>query len=644
MAHQHAHHHEHEHEHEHEHGSLLIIGLTVVLLIAAVLIERHFQLSTGWLLLIYLVPYLLVGHGTLREAAHGIMHGEVFNEHFLMSLATIGALVIGFMPGAEHEMVEAVAVMLFFEIGELFEGYAEGRSRKSIAHLVNLRPDVAHVLRNGTEAEVAPGDVALGDIIVVKPGERVPIDGVVDNGQSSLNTVALTGESMPIEVSVGDDVAAGCINLTGLLHLRATRRYADSTVNRIIHLVEEAQTNKSRSETFIARFARVYTPVVVIAAVALAILPPLVSGDFAANFTTWLYRALMFLVISCPCALVISVPLTFFGGLGGASREGILVKGANFMDALAHVTTVVMDKTGTITQGEFAVEAVHPEQYSADQLLHLAAHVEHHSTHPIAAALRAAFPAAGDDTCQVGEVTEIAGQGVTAQVEGHTVGVGNAKLMETLGATWRPCHHVGTIIHMAIDGDYAGHIVINDQVKADSQQAVDELHRLGVRRIVMLTGDRHEVGEKVAQSLGIDETHCELLPADKLAHVERLIGADDKGAVAAVGDGINDAPLLARATVGIAMGALGSDAAIEAADVVIMDDKPSKVATAIAIARRTIAIARQNVVMAIGIKVAVLVLAALGLATMWMAVFADVGVTILATLNATRTLHTTRQH
>ena len=544
-------------------------------------------------------------------------------------------LCIGFLPGAETEFPEAVFVMLFFQVGELFEGYAEGKSRASIAHLMNIRPDTATVEREGLTLNVNPEEVGVGEVIVIRPGEKVPLDGVVIEGSTSLNTVALTGETLPREVNEGDEIISGCVNLSGVVRVRTTKPFGESTVSKIIRLVENAGENKSQSEAFITRFARVYTPVVVFLAIAIAIIPTLLGGDFA----TWLYRALMFLVVSCPCALVISVPLTFFGGIGGASRNGILVKGANYMDVLAKVGTVVFDKTGTLTHGQFAVTAVHPNTCSEHQLLHLAAHVEHFSTHPIGAALRDAFPDEATDGCQVSDVEEIAGHGIRAKVSDDIVCVGNTKMMDAVGAKWHDCHHVGTIIHVAINGEYAGHIVINDKIKDDSAEAIASLTDLGVAKTVMLTGDRKEVGELVANTLHLSEYHAELLPADKVSHVERLLSEKAEGRyLAFVGDGINDAPVLARADVGIAMGGLGSDAAIEAADVVLMDDKPSKIALAIKIARRTLSIARQNVWFAIGVKVAVLILAALGIATMWLAVFADVGVTVLAVLNAMRAL------
>ena len=635
----------HEHHHHHEEGGLrqklLLIAATVVLLVVAVYIEHSFSLPKWQLLLIYLVPYLLIGHETLHEAVEGLAHGEALNEHFLMAVATIGALCIGFLPGAETQFPEAVFVMLFFQVGELFEGYAEGKSKDSIAHLMDIRPDVAHVERGGQVLSVSPEQVEVGETIMVRPGEKIPLDGVIIEGTTALNTIALTGESMPRSATIADEVISGCVNLQGVIKVRTTKSYGQSTVAKIIHLVEDAGDHKSRSEAFITRFARIYTPIVVGAAVLLALLPPLLSGHFMDSFATWLYRALMFLVVSCPCALVISVPLTFFGGIGGASRRGILVKGANFMDVLSKVETVVFDKTGTLTHGQFVVEAVHPDQFDEHQLLHLAAHVEHFSTHPIGAALRDAFPDEATDGCSVSEVEEVAGQGVKARVGNDLVCVGNAKMMEAIGAHWHDCTHIGTIIHVAVNGIYAGHIVINDKIKADSAAAIEALQQLGVKRTVMLTGDREEVARDVAGKLHLTHYEAALLPADKVERVERLLAERAEGqALAFVGDGINDAPVLARADVGIAMGGLGSDAAIEAADVVLMDDKPTKIALAIRIARRTLGIARQNVGFAIGVKVAVLLLAAFGLATMWMAVFADVGVTVLAVLNAMRALHT----
>ena len=655
--HKHDHHHEHDHEHHHEHNhhhehgghrQLWLIAATVVLLIGAVIVEHTLHLATWQLLLVYLIPYLIIGAGTLREAAEGLAHGDAFNEHFLMSIATIGALCIGFLPGAETEFPEAVFVMLFFQVGEFFEGYAEGKSRDSISHLMDIRPDVARL--DGHNETVSPEKVPVGSVIEVRPGEKVPLDGVVVNGTSSLNTMALTGESMPLTVKVGDEIISGCVNMSGVLRVRTTKAFGESTVSKIIKLVEDAGEHKSQSEAFITRFARIYTPIVVFAALSIAIVMPLGMAfaithfspyfwnAFTGLFPVWLYRALMFLVVSCPCALVISVPLTFFGGLGGASRKGILVKGANYLDILSKVDTVVFDKTGTLTQGRFAVVAVHPEMCSEYQLLHYAAHVEHSTTHPIGAALRDAFPDEATDGCKVTEVEEVAGKGIQATIEGRKVAVGNTKMMDLIGAQWHQCEHGddGTVIHVAIDGIYAGHIVISDQLKADSADAILRLKDLGILKTVMLTGDREEVAARVAQQLQIDEYHAELLPTDKVTQIANIRHHLSK--LAFVGDGINDAPVLARADVGIAMGGLGSDAAIEAADVVLMDDQPSKIATAIRIARRTIGIARQNIWFAIGVKVGVLVLAFFGIATMWLAVFADVGVTVLAVLNAMRAL------
>lgn len=616
--------------------------MTAVLLVGAVIIEKTLNLEVWQLLLVYLVPFLLIGYDTIGEAVEGIMHGEVFDEDFLMCVATVGALLIGFLPGAETEFPEAVFVMLFFQIGELFEHYAEDNSRKSISHLMDIRPDSANVERGGQVVEVSPEQVAVGETIVVKPGEKLPLDGVVVEGETSLNTVALTGESMPRSVKKGDEVVSGCINISGVVRIRVEKSFGESTVSKILDLVEHASGNKSKSETFIARFARVYTPIVVYVALALAFIPPFFCDGYMEALPVWVSRALTFLVVSCPCALVISVPLTFFAGIGGASRRGILIKGSNYMDTLAKTATVVFDKTGTLTKGRFEVEAVHPQNFDERELLHLAAHVERYSTHPIAMSLKTAFGNESDG-CRVENVEEIAGQGVRALVNGKEVCVGNARMMDAIGAEWHECHRKGTIVHVAADGVYAGHIVVNDVVKDDAQEAVEGLKRRGIRKTVMLTGDHQDVALRVAEAVGIDECHAGLLPADKVDAVEKLIDEKKEGeALAFVGDGINDAPVLARADVGIAMGALGSDAAIEAADVVLMDDKPSKIATAIGIARRTIGIARENVAFAIFIKLLVLVLAAFGMATMWMAVFADVGVTVIAVFNAMRALDTAR--
>ena len=609
-----------------------------VLLVTAVAVTKTFTLPMWQQLLIFLVPYLIVGYDIIGEAIESALHGEVFNEDFLMCIATLGALFIGFLPGADSEFPEAVFVMLFFQIGELFEDYAEGESRRAISHLMAIRPDTANLVRGNETVVVSPEKVNIGDTIVVKPGERIPLDGHIIEGSSSLNTVALTGESLPRDVAEGDDVVSGCVNISGLLRVRVTKSFGESTASKIISLVENAGKNKSKSETFIAKFSRVYTPVVVIVALVLTFVPPILSGNFVTEFSVWLNRALTFLVVSCPCALVISIPLAFFGGIGGASKRGILIKGAAFMDSLAHLDTVVFDKTGTLTKGIFEVNAVHPDDCTPKHLLHLAAHVERYSTHPIAISLRNAYPHE-QDGCTVENIEEIAGRGIRAVVDGQTVCVGNTKMMDEVGAAWHPCEKTGTIIHVAIDGTYAGHIVVSDTIKEDSAVAISSLKSLGVRRTVMLTGDRRDVGESVAKVLGMDECRAELLPADKLSALEQLLAAKPKnGTLAFVGDGINDAPALARADVGIAMGALGSDAAIEAADVVLMDDKPSKIALAIRIARHTLRIATQNAWFAIGIKLLVLVLAGFGIATMWMAVFADVGVTVLAVLNAMRTL------
>lgn len=614
----------------------IIVG--AVLLAVAALVEHTVQLPVWQMLIIYLVPYLVVGYDVVGEAFEGICHGEVFDEDFLMFVATVGAMCIGFLPGAEPQFAEAVFVMLFFQVGELFEHYAEHRSRRSIRALMDIRPDTANVLRDDKIQTVSPDTIAVGETIIVKPGERVALDGEIVDGTSALNTVALTGESMPRDVHEGDQVVSGCVNISGVLTVKVQKSFGESTASKIISMVENASEKKSKSEAFITRFARVYTPIVVIVALVLAFVPPMFCGGYVEALTTWLYRALTFLVVSCPCALVISIPLSFFGGIGGASRHGILIKGASYIDALSELDTVVFDKTGTLTHGEFCVEAIHPDKISPEELLHLAAHVERYSTHPIAVSLKQAFGNEADG-CKVEDVEEIAGHGVRAIVNGHTVCVGNERMMDSVGAEWHKCHVVGTTVHVSIDGEYAGHIVVADRIKEDAADAIAGLHAMGISSTVMLTGDRKEVGEDVAHRVGIDDCHTQLLPADKLGILEQLLDKKKKNTTLAfVGDGINDAPALARADVGVAMGALGSDAAIEAADVVLMDDKPSKIVTAIRIARRTLGIARQNVLFAIGVKVLVLLLAAVGLATMWMAVFADVGVMVLAVLNAMRTL------
>ena len=619
---------------------LIRIILTAVLLAGAWLVEHFAALPMWQVLLVYLVPYLVISYDVLGEAVEGIMEGDPFDENFLMSIATIGALLIGFLPNAEPQFIEGVFVMLFFQLGELFEHYAEDKARDSISELMDIRPDVANVERNGVVESVSPEEVMIGETVIVKPGEKIPLDGRVLEGSSSLNTVALTGESMPRDVSAGMEVISGCVNLSGVLKVQVEKAYSESTAARIIQLVEEAGDNKSRSESFIRRFARVYTPIVVIAALALAVIPPFFYDSYAPAFGVWLYRALTFLVVSCPCALVISIPLTFFAGIGGASHKGILIKGGNYMDALSKLSTVVFDKTGTLTRGTFDVEAIHPEKLSEHELLHLAAHVERYSTHPIALALRMAYTDEKDN-CTVEDIQETAGQGITAIVNGKTVSVGNDRLMATLNIILPTCErctsHAGTIVHVAVEGEYAGHIVISDQLKADAVKAIDALKQLGVSKTVMLSGDKREVVEQIAEQTKVTEYYAELLPADKVSHVERLIKEKNAGeTIAFVGDGINDAPVLARADVGIAMGALGSDAAIEAADVVLMDDKPSKIALAIELSCRTIFIAKENAWFAIGIKVAVLLLATFGMASMGLAVFADVGVMVLAVLNAMR--------
>ncbi len=621
-----------------ERRMLLRIGAAAVLLVLAWRLP-----PVGPAFLLYLLPYAVIGWDVLYDAGRNIVRGQVFDENFLMALATVGAFFTG-------EYAEAVFVMLFYQVGELFQDYAVGKSRRSIAALMDIRPDVANLAGpDGTVTAVDPEDVAVGDTIVVKPGERVPLDGLVLEGCSTLDTAALTGESVPREVQPGDTVLSGCINQRGLLRLRVTKPFSESTVARILDLVENASEKKSRSEQFITRFARYYTPCVVLAALALFAVPSLLlllpaPPAFLAGtvWSQWLHRALVFLVISCPCALVISVPLSFFGGIGGASRCGILVKGSNYLEALAHADTVVFDKTGTLTRGIFAVAAVHPAQgISEAQLLEYAALTEQWSDHPISQSLRAACPAALDPA-RVTEVEEIAGHGVTARVDGHTVAVGNSRLMERMGVNALPCELPGTLVHVTVDGFYAGHIVISDLPKDDARAAIASLRTQGVRRIVMLTGDTDAVAAHTAAQLGVDEYRAELLPGDKVEATEALL-AEAAGKLAFVGDGINDAPVLSRADVGIAMGAMGADAAIEAADIVLMDDHPSKIAVAISIARRTMTIVRQNIIFALGVKALVLLLGALGYAGMWAAVFADVGVAVIAILNAMRALQVPKQ-
>ncbi|MBU5434285.1 heavy metal translocating P-type ATPase [Pseudoflavonifractor sp. MSJ-37] len=601
-----------------------------ILTAAALLILAALMPAQGPVrLLLFLVPYAVIGWDVLWKAVRNIAHGQVFDENFLMALATIGALATGEYP-------ESVFVMLFYQVGELFQSCAVGKSRQSIASLMDIRPDYANLEKDGGSDEVDPEDVAVGDVIVVKPGERVPLDGVILEGSSTLNTAALTGESLPREVSPGTDVISGCVNLTGLLRVQVTKAFEESTVSRILELVENASSRKAKAEAFVTKFARYYTPVVVIAAAALALIPPLfLHGAWA----DWVGRACSFLVISCPCALVISVPLAFFGGIGGASKAGVLVKGGNYMEVLARTEIVVFDKTGTLTRGVFNVTAIHPDQYSEADLLELAALAECWSDHPISRSIKDAY-GKDIDASRVTDVEELSGRGVRARVDGRLVCAGNGKLMDEIGVSWHPCHKVGTTVHVAVDGIYAGHLVISDEIKPDAAPAIAALKSIGVRRAVMLTGDAQAVAEDVAAQLGLDEVHAQLLPSDKVDQVERLLKErSSKGALAFVGDGINDAPVLSRADIGIAMGALGSDAAIEAADVVLMDDKPSKIAAAVRIARKTLSIVRQNIIFALAVKFLVLILGALGHANMWEAVFADVGVAVLAILNSMRALH-----
>ncbi len=608
---------------------LVRIFASAVLLIAAVLIPYEGALR----FLLFLPAYFVIGWDVLWRAAKNIIHGQVFDENFLMALATVGAFCTGFFGKGEYP--EAVFVMLFYQVGELFQSYAVGKSRKSISALMDIRPDYANVERDGSLCRVDPEEVQVGDVIVIKPGEKAPLDGVVLEGRSSLNTSALTGESLPREVEPGDDVISGCINLNGLIRVQVTKVFGESTVAKILDLVENSSSKKAKEENFITKFARYYTPIVVVSAVLLAVAPPLFTGG---NWAEWIERALIFLVVSCPCALVISVPLSFFGGIGGASRDGILVKGGNFLEILSDTEIVVFDKTGTLTKGVFNVTAIHPDRYSEGELLELAALAESYSDHPISRSLKDAY-GMEIDAARVSDVEELSGRGVKAQVDGRLVCAGNDKLMEEIGVTWHPCHRVGTTVHVAVNGEYAGHIVISDELKPDAAEAVASLKRAGVRKTVMLTGDAKAVGESVAKELGIDEVHAGLLPGDKVDRVEALLREkSERGKLAFVGDGINDAPVLSRADIGIAMGALGSDAAIEAADIVLMDDKPSKLAEAMKISKRTLRIVRQNIVFALAVKAAVLVLSAFGLSNMWEAVFADVGVSVLAILNASRAL------
>lgn len=615
------------------------IVCSAVLLGIAYAVEHAFDLQLWQALLLYLLPYAVAGYDVVLEAWESITEGECFNEDLLMTIATVGALLIGFVPNGSPMFDEAVFVMLFFQVGEVFEHLASDNSKKSIAKLMDIRPDSATVERDGQLLTISPEEVGLGEIIVVKPGDRVPVDAEIVEGSTSLDTVALTGESVPRDATVGDNIISGCVNLSGVVRARVTHLFEDSTASRIIKLVESSNQNKSKSESFIRRFSRVYTPAVVYGAIALAFLPPLLSGDFVGNASIWIVRALTFLIASCPCALVVSVPLAFFGGIGAASKEGILIKGSAYIDMLSTLDTVAFDKTGTLTEGVFEVLAVHPQAIGEKDLLHLASHVEMHSTHPIAAALRAAYPIEDDD-CVITDTKEIAGQGICANVNGKSVVVGNSALMESVGASWKACENHGTIIHVAVDGTYMGHIVISDRERADAPAAIASLKNVGVSKVVMLTGDKRDVAEEIAAQMGITEVRAELLPQDKVSAVEGLLAQKTAGkSLAFVGDGINDAPVLARADVGVAMGGLGSDAAIEAADVVLMDDKLSKLSKAVKIARHTLGIAKQNIVFAIGVKVAVLILAAFGLAPMWLAVFGDIGVMVLAVLNSTRALN-----
>lgn len=601
-------------------------------------------------LFLYLIPYFVVGYDILQKALRGIYHRQAFDEALLMSVATIGALALAVydgLHGGEANYTEAIAVMLFYQIGEWFQSYAVGKSRKNIAALMDIRPDYANVERaDGTLFRVDPDEVEVGDTIIIQPGEKIPIDGVVKVGASTLNTAALTGESEPREVAPGDEVISGCVNLNGVLRVETTKRFEESTASKILELMEEASSRKSHSENFIAKFARIYTPIIVVSAVALAILPGLVRlllGE-SPHWGTWIYRALTFLVISCPCALVISIPLSFFAGIGAASKIGVLVKGSVYLETLSKARTMVFDKTGTLTRGVFKVTAIHPDEMKERELLHLAAHVERYSRHPIAESLRAAYPEEKDN-CTVEEVEEIAGRGVRALVNGKTICVGNAKFMEEIGAGYKNCHHAGTILHVAIEGRYAGHIVISDVVKDHAVSALQSLKNCGIDRMVMLTGDSEAVASQVARELGIKEFHADLLPADKVLQVEALMDKTEGGnrKLVFVGDGINDAPVLSRADIGIAMGAMGSDAAVEAADVVLMDDDPNRIAMAIRLSRRCLRIVKENILLAIGIKLACLFLGAIGIANMWFAIFADVGVMVIAVLNAIRCLVVRKQ-
>ena len=613
---------------------LIRIVLSAVLMIVLRLLPIE-----GWLrFFLYLIPYLIIGYDILIKAGKGILRRQMFDENFLMAIATIGAMIIGIVDSGDY--VEAIAVMLFYQIGELFQSYAVGKSRKNISELMDIRPDYANIEKDGDLLQVDPDEVEVGTVIIVQPGEKIPIDGIVLEGRSSLNTSALTGESLPRDVKKNDEVISGCINMTGVLKIRTTKEFGESTASKILDLVENASSRKSRSEAFISRFAKIYTPTVCACALALAVFPPLVNLLLSnpAGWSIWIYRALTFLVASCPCALVISVPLSFFAGIGGASKEGVLVKGSNYLEALSQTKYVVFDKTGTLTQGVFEVSAIHHNELPEDKLLEYAAHAESASSHPIAQSLLRAYGKELDRS-RVSDVQEISGNGVIAKVDGRIVAAGNGKLMKRLGVVCSDCHKVGTVIHIAIDNEYAGHIVISDMLKPTSAKVMAELKKSGIQKTVMLTGDAKAVAEQVADSLGIDTVYSELLPGDKVAKVEELLKAKPaKAKLAFVGDGINDAPVLSRADIGIAMGAMGSDAAIEAADIVLMDDDPMKISKAIKISRKCLGIVHQNIVFAIAVKVLSLILVAFGLANMWIAIFADVGVMILAVLNAIRAL------
>ena len=611
-----------------------------IIITAVMLAALYFLPVTGWLRLgLYLVTYLVIGYDILKKAGQGIANGRVFDENFLMAVATVGAFALAIYEKS-GDYNEAIAVMLFYQVGELFQSYAVGKSRKNISALMDIRPDYANIEQDGKLVQVDPDEVAVGTVIVVQPGEKAPIDGVVVEGSSTLNTSALTGESLPRDVHEGDEIISGCINMTGVLKIRTTKAFGESTVSRILELVENSSSRKSRSEDFIAKFARIYTPVVCYSALALAVLPPVIRlvGGMDGQWEQWIYRALTFLVTSCPCALVVSIPLSFFAGIGGASHEGILIKGSNYLETLSQVKTVVFDKTGTLTRGVFEVTAVHHSDMDEQKLLEYAALAECASSHPISKSLQRAYGKAIDRS-RVTDIQELSGHGVTAVVDGHPVAAGNSKLMEQLGIPYHDCHSVGTIIHMAVDGQYAGHIVISDVVKPHAKEAVEALHKAGVEKTVMLTGDAKKVADAVAAELGVDEVHSELLPGDKVDKVESLLAQQSgKAKLAFVGDGVNDAPVLGRADIGIAMGAMGSDAAIEAADIVLMDDEPLQIAKAIHISRKCIGIVYQNIVFALAVKFACLVLVAIGLADMWAAIFADVGVMVLAVLNAIRAL------